>query len=125
MKKECKKDIYFRDKYFIVIDDPISSFDYENKLGVYFYLKKMITANYNSDKEAQVLILSHERDVVYYLMKALDNIRTKSNDKISHNSLIISSKKVENFKYTAKADYTYLFKDAFEFASIEDIDDNF
>lgn len=85
----------------------------------------MITAIYNGNKEFQVLTLSHERDVVYHLMKTLDNIRTKSNGKIPHSSLIISSKNVENFNYTVKADYTYLFNEAFEFASIEDINENF
>ncbi len=125
MKHECKKDEYFRDEYFIVIDDPISSFDYENKLGVYSYLNKMIGMVFNGNVNSQMMILSHERDVIYYLIKMLDKHRLHNGAKIQHVSLRINGRVVENFDYAKKADYTYLLNEAFQFASIEKVDSNF
>ena len=125
MKNECKKDDYFRDEYFIVIDDPISSFDYENKLGVYSYLNKMIRLIFNGNVNSQMVILSHERDVVYYLIKMLDKFHLDSGKKLPHVSLRINGKVVGDFKYSEKADYTYLLSEAFAFASIDTVDESF
>ena len=125
MKNECKTNEYFQDEYLIVIDDPISSFDYENKLGVYSYLNKMMGMVFNGNSHSQLIILSHERDVVYYLVKLLDKFRLDSGDKLSHTSSRINGKALENFNCEKRADYTYLLSEAFEFASIETIDDHF
>ncbi len=125
MKNECKTNEYFQDEYLIVIDDPISSFDYENKLGVYSYLNKMMGMVFNGNSHSQMIILSHERDVVYYLIKLLDKFRLNSGAKLLHTSSRINGKALENFNCEKRADYTYLLSEAFEFASIENIDDHF
>ena len=53
----------------LVIDDPVSSFDFENKIGIMSLLKAKISDVINSNAESQVFIMSHDLQCTYDLQK--------------------------------------------------------
>lgn len=125
MKKECKENEYFKNELFVVIDDPISSFDFENKFSIYSYINKIIKELFEGNHNSKVIIMSHERDVVYTIIKKLDGIRLRDGSKIKHTSSHIYNKKLINLQINKKSDYTYLLDEVYEFAEIETIDETF
>lgn len=64
----------YQNEALIVIDDPISSFDFENKVGISSLLRyqtnEIIKGNFNS----KILFLSHDLDTVLALKKAAKEI---------------------------------------------------
>lgn len=64
----------YQSETMIVIDDPISSFDFENKIGIVSLLRyqadRIINGNYNS----KILFLSHDLETVFALRKAMEEI---------------------------------------------------
>lgn len=64
----------FQNESFVIIDDPISSFDFENKIGIISLLRyqadSIISGNYSS----KILFLSHDIETVFHLRKAMDEI---------------------------------------------------
>lgn len=58
----------------VVIDDPISSFDYENKVGIISFIRYQISRIIRGNPNSKVLILSHDLATVFDLNKAMDEI---------------------------------------------------
>lgn len=54
----------FNDEMFIVLDDPISSFDFSNKYGIYSYLKKMFHEILEKNKKTKIIVLTHELEAM-------------------------------------------------------------
>lgn len=64
----------YQDEELVVIDDPVSSFDFENKVGIIsllrYQLNRIIRGNINS----KVLIFSHDLSTIFDLYKATEEI---------------------------------------------------
>lgn len=56
----------------IVIDDPISSTDFENKIGIYSYLRKQL--EFLDKKRIKTLFLTHDEDVLQHIQKVYEDI---------------------------------------------------
>lgn len=122
MKNECMQGEYFKEECTVVIDDPISSFDFENKLGVCSYLKKVISLILDGNCNSQVVLMSHERDVV----AILNNIFEKDNKyKKRYCTLRLNAKSIMEFKCNKKSDYEYILEDIYNFASLTEVDESF
>lgn len=57
-----------------VIDDPISSFDFENKVGVHVYLKSQIEEFILANQDTRVIMLTHDLSVAYDLKKMSEDL---------------------------------------------------
>lgn len=77
IRNEHSKINVFNDEMFIVLDDPISSFDFSNKYGIYSYIKKMLSELFIRNDETKVVILTHELETLVNL----DKIRADFNYK--------------------------------------------
>ena len=64
----------YQNEAFIVVDDPISSFDFENKVGIASFLRLQVNHIINGNPKSKVLILSHDLETVFNLRKAMDEI---------------------------------------------------
>lgn len=64
----------FKDEYIICIDDPISSFDYDNKVGIYSYLRQSICRVLKGNINTRFILLTHNYEVAYNLDKILRDI---------------------------------------------------
>lgn len=85
----------FNDEYLIFIDDPITSFDHENQIGIYGFIRKMIkkvlTGNFNS----RFAFLTHSYEVAYNLDKITNDVGA---DITGVKKSINVGRKLENFK---------------------------
>lgn len=59
----------FNEESLFIIDDPISSFDFENKIGVYVFLKSQVDAVLMANKDSKVLLMTHDLLTAYDLEK--------------------------------------------------------
>lgn len=64
----------YQNEAFIVVDDPISSFDFENKVGISSFLRLQVNRIINGNPKSKVLILSHDLETVFNLRKAMEEI---------------------------------------------------
>ncbi len=64
MSNTDKRHEYSND-FFLVIDDPISSFDNDNKIGVYSFLRQKIGKILKNNKYNRALIMTHSIEAMY------------------------------------------------------------
>ena len=108
----------------IVLDDPVSSFDHEIKLGIYSLLRGEIEKIGIGNENSKILILTHDSDVYYNCFKIFEDIldadgkRVFKDNQIKLKQLnsitgIETAEKEENF-------YSTQLTKIYEFACIED-----
>lgn len=59
----------YKEEQFIVVDDPISSFDFENKVGVTSFIRYQAEKILGGNDKSKILILSHDLTTVFNLEK--------------------------------------------------------
>lgn len=67
----------YREECFIVIDDPVSSFDVENKVGVITYLKFQISEILHGNANSKIVLMSHDLSTIFDFQKAAKEISTE------------------------------------------------
>lgn len=65
----------YKKESLIVIDDPVSSFDLENKVGILSYLKSQLLKILSGNKSSRVLLFSHDLATMYDLIKQFEEIK--------------------------------------------------
>ena len=70
---ENRKEFYTKPK-FIVIDDPISSFDFENKVGIMSFLNYQIHKIMTGCSESKMVILTHDLMSAFDMQKIISNL---------------------------------------------------
>lgn len=58
----------FRRPYLVVIDDPVTSFDQDNRLGVMTFLKEQLTDLLVKSDDSKVLVMSHDQRTIDLLV---------------------------------------------------------
>ena len=98
----------------IILDDPVSSFDLDNKYGVISLLTQV--ANDNSEKGSltKILTLTHDLEVAYSLSKAFKAIDDRSLDKSYINGELqeTSFSELNEYKRILSQAYHYAFEDS-------------
>lgn len=103
---------FFKEELFIVLDDPISSFDYINKVGIFSYLRLMI-AKIARNKSSRILILTHQIESVFHLEKIADDVSPKLNLK----TFTLTQQKLIPFSHNKENEYSNLLKDIYMYAN--------
>ena len=68
----------YQSEYMIVIDDPVSSFDYGNRLGVMSLLRYQFWNIVKGNANSRILVMSHDLRSVFDLVKVRNDILGKS-----------------------------------------------
>ncbi len=108
----------------LVLDDPVSSFDHEIKLGIYSLLRGEIEKIAIGNENSKILILTHDSDVYYNCYKIFEDILDTDGKRVFKdyqiklkqlNAMtgIETAEKEENF-------YSKQLTKIYEFACIED-----
>lgn len=63
------KEKRYKDEYLIVVDDPVSSFDYGNRLGVMTLLRYQLGNIMKGNGNSRILVMSHDLYSVFDLVK--------------------------------------------------------
>lgn len=110
-----KKEEQYKNEMLLVIDDPVSSFDMENRMGVMSFLRwqidKVVTGNTNS----RILVMTHDLRVVFDLEKIVNEVTGK---KRNFNELI--NKSVVKRSPSEGNEYTMLYYNTYAFAQLAD-----
>lgn len=64
----------YQNEALIVIDDPISSFDFENKIGITSFLRYQVNRIIKGNANSKLMILSHDLETVFALRKGIEEI---------------------------------------------------
>lgn len=69
-----RQDEFFKDESLVVIDDPISSFDAENKIGVLSFLVRQFCNVLQGNKNSRIIMLTHDAYTMIQLANACESI---------------------------------------------------
>ena len=124
-KSEKKR---LKDEYLVVIDDPISSFDIENIIGVYSLLRKKLSELLTSNNKTKILLLTHS----YYSAYNIDKIISDIKDNNSLKSINKKSVEINNFKLNelkdefsrGKSQYKKTFMRIYEYINNDEIEND-
>lgn len=127
MKEQAEKDVY-KKQYLLVIDDPVSSFDTENRIGILSFLKYKFGAFLEGNVNTKVLMLTHDLMTFYDMHKAFEEI-VETGKKIFALPIVFKKLElvnggIEDFKYKYRQEYTELLERMYEYATSKDPADN-
>lgn len=109
----------YKSEMFLVIDDPISSFDIENRVGMLSFLRFKLDQVLISCSTTKVLIMTHDISVLFDMTKALEEISRHCAQKRKNaefNLFKLQNKQLEIFKYRMHNDYSELLNRVYQFA---------
>lgn len=103
----------FKEELLIVIDDPISSFDRENKIGIYNFMRKMFKDINAANNSSKFIITTHDIDAFLNIEKIFrevpGNKTSKANTKILNYNGISNYGKKNSSQYSVNMNYIYEF----------------
>ena len=117
----------YSEPMFLVIDDPVSSFDFENKIGIMSFLKYKFKSVLSGSESTKAIIMTHDISFFMDFCKALDELSKycKSIGKdATYQRLYLYNKSMKEFQYKRQNEYTDLLTEVFEFANTESVDEN-
>ena len=101
----------YQNPKFLVIDDPMSSFDFENKIGIMSFLHYQINKIIKGNPNSKVIILSHDLTSIFDLSTIKKEVVNKENFFELNNTEL---KKIEKLKH--KNEYKTLLEEIYDYA---------
>ena len=111
----------YEQEQLVVIDDPVSSFDFENKIGIVSLLRREIKKIIWGNNNSKVLVLTHDLSTMFDVKKAFDEIgeaakADASVSKASSSWLELSGGVLQQFTRT-RSEYAQLMDEVYRFAA--------
>jgi hypothetical protein len=110
---EDEKDLY-KDEYLLVIDDPVSSFDRENRVGVMSLLRYQFFHFLSGNQKTKIIVMTHDLGAFYDFGKTADEIK-----EISRGISILrelDKYKMKDFQFNKSNEYSKLIRLIYNFA---------
>lgn len=112
------------DPQYIILDDPVSSFDLENKVGIYSLIRERAACILESNAESLITIMTHDASVMTELSHSFDDISKQLNStqhefKTDYLELRNGATTKLNLK---ESEYSTLLERAFRFAASDQED---
>ncbi len=101
----------YTNNFLLIIDDPISSFDFENKIGMYSFLRLKLNKILNNNPVNKVIVFTHEIEVMTNFQKFKDELK-----KFNISYLTLIDKQTKNFEKFDKNTYTQAFNIMYQYA---------
>lgn len=121
MKNQEEREIY-KNEHLLIIDDPVSSFDIENRVGILSYLKYQLQRFLCGNINTKVLVMTHEIQTFYDIKKLLEEIMVVckesfgSSNKYTFSIYELTNKELHEFKFKDRNEYTALMEKIFDYA---------
>ena len=107
----------YHQELFLVVDDPISSFDLENKVGIASFLRQRFAQVLQGCATSKVLFMTHDIQVVYDMQKVFEEIHKATNKKALFSLKELQNGQLVDFSYKSHNEYSSLMKLIFGYAS--------
>lgn len=109
-------------EYLIVIDDPVSSYDMENRIGILSFLKYKLSAFLEGNMNTKALVMTHDLITFYNIHKMFEEIidSCKQNgypNKPKFNHYELRGESLNEFQYKNRQEYTELIKIIYEYGN--------
>ena len=95
----------------VVIDDPISSTDYSNKVGLYTFFRNKVETLTNAYSETQFIICTHDEEVYYHFFTIFNDLKCyKKNTlclELTYEGLIEREKEYNFYRQQINSIYKY------------------
>lgn len=110
----------YGDEYLIVIDDPVSSYDMENRIGILSFLKYEISAFLEGNPDTKALIMTHDLMTFYDIHKIFEEILEKFKPKgfanpFKFNRFELRDESLTKFEYRNRQEYTELIRTIYSY----------
>lgn len=128
MNQEAKDG--YSQKLILVIDDPVSSFDFENRVGIMSLLKAKISSVIKNNDDSQILVLTHDIQCMYDLQKIGDEIaneckrESNGHKKVTFSLQELKNKSIVPFNIKTRNEYSELMKYVYDYACGENEEDS-
>lgn len=114
------KDNFYTNQMLLVIDDPISSFDVDNKIGIFSYLKSQFSNILKGNEGSKILIFTHDLPSMLSFKRIFSEFYISNHLKtlffeMSHDNTLI--------KFERPSEYQSLLKRIYSFAQNPNQDD--
>ena len=110
----------YGEEYLLVIDDPISSFDLENRIGILSFLKYKLSVFLEGNLHTKAIVMTHDLTTFYDFHKIFEEIlntcKRKNFSAIKFNRFEITSNGLKSFAYKTRQEYTESVKAIYAYA---------
>lgn len=118
----------FKDECLIIVDDPVSSYDFENKIGILSFLKLKLSQFLNGNFNSKAIILTHDLLTFFDIEKILEELQKEFNDSYGKNKTVFNLFELKKcnlmeFQYKKRHEYTEMMKMIYDY-SMEGYSDN-
>lgn len=112
----------YTEEMLIVIDDPISSFDMENRIGIMSFLRAQLNEVMCGNMNTKLIILTHDLSAVFDIEKAFEEVKESAKNKFGSECctyclLELTHKTLSDFRYKKRNEYSELLKMVYDYAS--------
>lgn len=102
-----------------VIDDPVSSFDIDNRVGIQSLLRYQTEQIIKGHNNSKILFMSHDLNAIYDYQKSVDDaVHEKNKVKV----MVLCNKQVTNCNLNRKQEYASLLTSIYDYANTENLD---
>lgn len=124
---------FYKKEVLLIIDDPVSSFDLENKIGILSYLKSQLLKVALGNLNSRVIIFSHDLPTVYDLYKQFEEIQaavkakkreSKNNYTTNFSVWELDKFELRMFSYRKRHEYSLMIKTIYDYAKNGQKEDN-
>ena len=110
----------YQQEELIVIDDPVSSFDFENKVGILSFLRYQINRIVKGNVNSKIILLSHDLATIFDFIKALTEICNSRKGRADLSKLTFSQWELKGLQLNRfegrRSEYATLLKSVYNFA---------
>lgn len=124
--KNTSESTRYSQPYLVVIDDPVSSFDQDNRLGVMTFLREQLTDLLVKSNDSKVLVMSHDQrtiDLLVSIYGSAENYLNRKNHQSGHDECRVyelhrrASRIVQS---RTKSEYAQMLNQLYNFAQDDD-----
>lgn len=118
---EKNKDKAYDDEYLIVLDDPISSYDFENRVGILSFIKLKLEQFLSSNQNSKAIVMTHDLLTYLDLEKMFNELQEEwksvfLGQKMQYDLYELRNRCINRFNYRRRHEYTELLKVTYEYA---------
>lgn len=106
----------FDEELLVVVDDPISSFDFENKVGVASLIRMVCCDILEKNANSKILIMSHDLQTVFNMQKVQAELHIEHPEQVEE----LADKSIKTLNQKKRNEYKKLLDNIFAFATGED-----
>ncbi len=114
------KDTAYNDEHLIIIDDPVSSYDFENKIGILSFLKYKLSQFLNGNVNSSVVVMTHDLLTLFDLEKISQELNSEwkrvfLGQPLKYHLWELENCTIKRFEFRKRQEYTELVRLIYEY----------